>query len=68
MEKHYGLVISEMALVVLHPNNKNYRRYKLNRLEDEIEGMMEARRAAVAAGSGIIRLSKYVPDSGPAFM
>jgi hypothetical protein len=41
-----------MALVVLHPNNTNYRRYKLNRLEDEIEEMMECRRRAVKEGLG----------------
>ena len=52
LEKHYNLKISEMALVVLHPNNKNYKRFKLNRLEEEIEGMMEARRRAVKEGKG----------------
>ena len=52
LEKHYGVVISEMALIVLHPNNKNYRRFKLNRLEDEIEEMVETRRKAVSEGAG----------------
>jgi hypothetical protein len=52
LEKHYGLVISEMALIVLHPNNKNYKRFKLNRLEEEIEGMVEARLRAVKEGKG----------------
>jgi hypothetical protein len=56
LEKHYGLVISEMALIVLHPNNKNYKRYKLNRLTDEIDEMMEARRKAVKEGRGKIIL------------
>jgi hypothetical protein len=41
-----------MALVIMHPNNANYKRYKLNRLDDEIEGVIEARRAAVARGKG----------------
>lgn len=50
LEKHYNLKISEMALVVLHPNNKNYKRYKLNRLEEEVDEMMECRRRAVQAG------------------
>jgi hypothetical protein len=54
LEKHYNLKISEMALVVLHPNNKNYKRYKLNRLEEEIEGMVEARLRAVKEGKGKI--------------
>ena len=52
LEKHYGLKISEMALVVLHPNNNNYKRFKLNRLEDEVEEMMECRRLAVLEGKG----------------
>lgn len=50
LEKHYGLRISEMALIVLHPNNKNYKRYKLNRLDTEIEDMMNARRRGIASG------------------
>jgi hypothetical protein len=52
LEKHYGLKVSEMALVVLHPNNNSYRKYVLNRLEDEVEGMIEARRKAVLEGLG----------------
>ena len=52
LEKHYGIVVSEMALVIMHPNNANYKRYKLNRLDEEIEGVIEARRAAVARGKG----------------
>jgi hypothetical protein len=52
LEKHYNLKISEMALVVLHPNNKSYKRFKLNRLEDEVEEMMECRRRAVKQGQG----------------
>lgn len=50
LEKHYGLKISEMALVVLHPNNKSYQKYVLNTLVDEIEGMIESRRRAVLGG------------------
>lgn len=54
LEKHYNLKISEMALVVLHPNNNSYKKYVLNRLEDEVEGMIEARRKAVKEGLGKI--------------
>jgi len=54
LEKHYGIKISEMALIVLHPNNSSYRRYKLNRLEEEIEGIIECRRRAVAQGKGAV--------------
>ena len=60
LEKHYGVVVSEMALVVIHPNNKNFKRYKLNRLEDEIEGVIEARRLAVAEGKGRVAVLEDV--------
>jgi hypothetical protein len=47
LEKHYGVVVSEMALIILHPNNKNYKKYILNRLDEEIEGILESRRNAI---------------------
>ena len=69
LEKHYGIVISEMALVILHPNNKNYKRYILNRLDDEIEDIIETRRRAVAAGSGVAifdeKPSSHTGDQAP---
>lgn len=54
LEKHYGVKISEMALVVLHPDNKNYKCYKLNRLDDEVEEILAARLRAVKEGKGKI--------------
>ena len=42
--------IEGMALIVLHPDNKNYRRIKLNRLEDEVDDMLACRLRALAAG------------------
>ena len=54
LEKNYGIKISEMALIVLHPNNKNYKRYKLNHLDDEVEEIMKARLRAVKEGLGRI--------------
>jgi hypothetical protein len=62
LEKHYNLKISEMALVVLHPNNRTYHKYVLNRLTDEIEGMVDARRRAVAAGGGAKVIFEKVED------
>ena len=41
---------TEIYSIVLHPNQKNYRRFQLNRLEDEIGEMMEARMRAVKGG------------------
>ena len=42
--------IGDLYLVILHPDNPNYRRMRLNILEDEVEDMIECRRRAVAAG------------------
>ena len=50
LETHYGIRISKMALVVLHPNNPGPKVYPLNRMDDEIEDMVAARRRAVAEG------------------
>jgi len=49
LEKHYGLTIAGMYLIVLHPDNKTYRRYPLNRLDEEIEDILEARRLSVGS-------------------
>jgi len=55
LERFYGLRISEMYLVIMHPDNKNYHRYRLNRLEKETEDMFAARKAAVEAGAGTVK-------------
>jgi hypothetical protein len=47
LEKHYGYVVSELALVVLHPNNSTWRVAKLNFLDDEVAGMMATRKRAL---------------------
>ncbi len=51
LETFYGLRISDMYLIILHPDNKNYKRFRLNRLEEEVHGMLACRLAAVKAGS-----------------
>jgi ATP-dependent exoDNAse (exonuclease V) beta subunit len=45
LETYYGLKISDMCIVVFHPDNSNYKLYHLNRLDDEISDMLEARLA-----------------------
>lgn len=50
LEKYYDMEIGDLYLVILHPDNPNYRRMRLNILEDEVEDMIECRRRAVAAG------------------
>jgi hypothetical protein len=49
LEELYGAVVSELALVVLHPNNSSFRVIKVNRMEEEVEAMFEVRKAVVAA-------------------
>lgn len=51
LETHYGLKISDMYLIILHPDNANYKRFRLNRLEKEVEEMLECRLEAVRQGS-----------------
>ena len=48
IQKHYGYVVSELALVVLHPANTAWRVAKLNFMDDEVVGMMAARARALA--------------------
>ena len=54
LEKNYGIKISELALIVLHPDNSSFKRYLLHSLDEEIEDMMETRRMAVERGKGEI--------------
>lgn len=50
LEKYYGLEVADMYLVIMHPDNKSYKRMRLNRMDDEVELMVEARKKAVEAG------------------
>ncbi len=49
IEEFYGYKVSEMALVVLHPNNTNFKVYMLNRMDDEVTAMFEDRREKLKA-------------------
>ena len=51
LETFYGLEVADLYLVVLHPDNDTYLRVKLNRLEEEVEDMLECRLRALKAGS-----------------
>ena len=51
LERYYGLVISEMFLVILHPNFKSFRRIEVNRLDEETDEIMELRRKGIELGS-----------------
>lgn len=61
LETFYGLRVSDMYLIILHPDNKNYKRFRLNRLDDEVAGMLECRLRAVARGKGEI---VHIEDAG----
>jgi hypothetical protein len=50
LQTHYNMKITELAILIFHPENKGYIRYKLPMLEDEVESMIEARRLAVEGG------------------
>ena len=43
LEEKYGATVSEMALVVLLPNNHSFRVIRVNRMEAEVEAMFETR-------------------------
>ena len=43
LEKNYGVTITDMQLVVLHPRQTSYMVLKLPRLADEVEALMEHR-------------------------
>jgi ATP-dependent exoDNAse (exonuclease V) beta subunit len=47
LETYYGLRISDMCIVIFHPDNTNYQLFHLNRLEEEIQDMLAARKAAI---------------------
>jgi len=44
----YGMEIDELALVILHPNNDNWRVIKVNIMEQEVLDMFECRKRALA--------------------
>lgn len=54
LETYYGLTIGDLYLVILHPENGNYKRMRLNILSEEVDAMLECRKRAVDSGSGLI--------------
>jgi hypothetical protein len=47
LEKYYGLNVVDLCLVIIHPDNKNYRLIRLNILEEEVEDMIQCRKRAL---------------------
>lgn len=58
LEELYGAVVSELALVVLHPNNSTYQVFMLNRMDDEVTAMFEVRRQKVLAANALAAAAK----------
>lgn len=54
LETQYGLTIADMYLVILHPDNASYVRMKLNRMDEEVEDMIEARREGLVKNKVIV--------------
>jgi ATP-dependent exoDNAse (exonuclease V) beta subunit len=61
LEKYYGLDIADMYLVICHPNATTYKRLRLNHLDDEVEAMVECRKAGLVKKS-VIDLNLYDSD------
>ena len=55
IEKMYGKKVTKMYLICLHPNNKNesYLRYEVSPMEQELEDLMELRKAMIATTDAI---------------
>jgi len=51
LETFYGLQIGDLYIIILHPNNKNYRRLRLNILTDEVQAMLDCRMRSVLTGA-----------------
>ena len=64
LENYYGLRIAEMYLVILHPNFKSFRRIAVNRLEEEIEEIMDWRRKGMGAVATSVVNSVIDPTEG----
>jgi len=74
LETFYGCVVSDLYLVILHPDNRNYKRLRLNLLPDEVQGMLECRKRALLANSScpvllpMPSVEEQVESSGPLFL
>jgi hypothetical protein len=51
LETYYDCDVGDLYLVILHPNNRNYRRIRLNFLEQEVLDMLACRKRAVTTKS-----------------
>jgi DNA gyrase subunit A len=61
LETHYGMKISGLYLIILHPNNKSFIRMELNILTDEIQDMIACRQRALENKSVYIKSPVILP-------
>jgi ATP-dependent exoDNAse (exonuclease V) beta subunit len=66
LQKHYGLKVTELAIVIFHPNNTNYQIFKLNILDDEVQDMLECRMRSVKVGSK--NSVEFLPEEVPCLL
>jgi hypothetical protein len=65
LETFYGLKISDMYIMIFHPDNKDYERFQLERLDKEVDEMIAARlRAVKAGGAKIVKFDDTVGAGG----
>jgi hypothetical protein len=62
LETFYGLEVADLYLIILHPDNTNYRRLRLNILTDEVKDMLNCRLRAIQTKSSSAVLLP-MPDS-----
>jgi hypothetical protein len=68
LETFYGLEVSELCILIFHPDNKNYRRYRLNILENEVKDMLDCRLRAIKENSKSNVLLPLPKDPEPSFV
>ena len=69
LETFYGLDVAELYLLILHPDNKNYRRLRLNILGDEVKDMLDCRlRALKEKSRSTVLLPMPMPKAGVSFI
>lgn len=71
LETFYGLEVVDLYLIILHPDNTNYRRLRLNILEEEVQDMLACRKRAIEEGSKsmvLLPMPKVVTTEAPQFV
>lgn len=65
LQELYGVVVSELALVVLHPNQTSFRVVKLNMMDEEVEAMMATRKTVKTVAAVAVKTVAVAGAGGP---